>query len=56
MTDRKEIIELADQVGALVKIGTDGRVSRVTWGGESYGDGCLFSLLCFAERARRNRA
>ena len=56
MTDRNQIITLATAVGAAVKFGTDGRVYRVLWDGECYGTGCLSSLLCFAERARRQLA
>lgn len=52
MTDRKNITELAQKVGAQI-VERNGRISRIEWAGGSYGDGALFSLVCFAERARK---
>ena len=51
-THRTELHELAAKVGATLRYDSDGRVSRVIWNGRAYGDGCLSSLLSFAERAR----
>ena len=57
MTHRKEIEDLAAKLGAEVIIGADGRIARVYYGFRSYGDGAMTgSLLCFAERARRDVA
>ena len=55
MTNRAELLALASALGATVTY-DDGRVSRVRWQGRAYGDGALFSLICFAERARREVA
>lgn len=52
MTNRTEIETLAAAVGATIRHDAEGRISRVIWAGRTYGDGALFSLLCFAERAR----
>jgi hypothetical protein len=52
MTHRAEIEALAAKVGADVYTDASGKISRVSWGWNKYGEGCLFSLLCFAEKAR----
>ena len=52
MTDRANIEKLAAKVGAEIQHDNQGRISRVTWGWNVYGDGCLFSLISFAEKAR----
>lgn len=51
MTNRTQIEALAAKVGAVVRHDAEGRISRVTWAGRTYGDGAMFSLICFAERA-----
>lgn len=51
MTDRKNLTSLAEKVGAHITE-RDGRISRIEWDGDAYGDGALFGLVCFAERAR----
>ena len=55
MTDRTELLALASALGATVTY-DDGRVSRIRWQGRAYGDGALSSIVCFAERARRELA
>lgn len=55
MTDRAELLALASALGAAVTY-DGGRVSRIRWQGRAYGDGALSSLVCFAERARRELA
>lgn len=52
MTTRNEITRLAAEVDGTVSF-RDGRVFRIIAFGETYGDGCMLSLLDFAERARR---
>ena len=52
MTNRKNIIDLAEKVGAEIQE-RDGRIWRVIWDDRVYGDGMLFDLITFSERARR---
>lgn len=52
MTHRAELETLATKLGATIHHDQEGRISRITLGGKTYGDGCLFSLVCFAEMAR----
>lgn len=55
MTSRDELFRLAYAIGTSIEC-VDGSVSRVRAFGETYGDGCMLSLLDFAERARREIA
>lgn len=52
MTNRAELLELAFRVAAMPLPDAEGRLARIQWNGKTYGDGCMDTLLDFAEKAR----
>jgi hypothetical protein len=55
MTNREELITMAQEVGGIVHFDASGRVASIEAFGTVYGKG-LNSLVGFAEKVRRQRA